>query len=430
MNSVGINDNLRCSRCNHIGQEEECSRCGSLMGRDIKPIDQKKAAMSMRTENIAKFLSTVKNILEASTGKSPQSVASALNIAYINYVGPKRLITNEAAIQTLRRLMDKFPGFTPMLAESVAMSDKGKFFGRSIKADSGSHEQPTSMKEHGSVDRKLRGRPVNTAEKTPVMPGTEKSSGRKAAEAAVGENLLKNTNLSIMRENVAKLARHVRRSIAEGATGLRGPHKVNFTVLVNEGKGCAKRTMRRKKLAESIADLEELLQFHAVDSLMLEAWYINDAGISRKHEIQMLSVAPRGPVVAEGKAIFRFHRNAERFAQYLAESNVPCKITEHSWGRAVTARVTMEQANQAYAVISEYKIPNPFNWFKKKVKPTKPAPEVTKPTEPAEPIDQWDMDILTDKSTSKDIEGNPEDWEKINDDEMYIRYPRDPNRGK
>lgn len=430
MNSVGIDDNLRCSRCSHIGQEEECPRCGSLMGKDIKPIHQKTAAIDMQTESITSFLSTVKNILEASSRKSPQSVASALNIAYMNYVGPERLITNEATNQILRRLMHKYPGFTPVLAESVAMSEKGKFFGKPIKADSGGHDQPTGMKEHGSVDTKLRGRPVNTAEKTPVMPGTEKSSGRRAAEAAVGENLLKNTNLSIMRENVAKLARHVRRSIAEGATGLRGPHKVNFTVLVNEGKGCPKRTMRRKKLAESIADLEELLQFHAVDSLMLEAWYINDAGISRKHEIQMLRVAPRGPVVAEGKAIFRFHRNAEKFAQYLAESNVPCKITEHSWGRAVTARVTMEQANQAYAIISEYKIPNPFNWFKKKVKPTKPATQDTAPTEPTEPIDQWDMDILRDKSTSQDIERNPEDWERINQDEMYIRYPRDPNRGK
>lgn len=355
------NKEYKCLSCGYVGPEEECPDCGELMGRDVEPVDQDEAALGLKSEGIERFLASTKSILENGKRYGKEAVCAALNLSWRHHVDkiPAAALT-ESIAHTIQKLSRIFPGFRPLFeSEITAMSDKGKYFGKSIKSDHSEHlsDQPTEMKEHGSVDTKLRGRPKNTAEKTPYIPGTSKG---------LGENRLKDANLKVMRENVSKLASIVKKSIKEGALSLRsGNHKVNFTVLVTEGQW-KKRTTRRRKLAEAIADVEEILQFHNPDDVMLEAWYINGAGyISKKHDINLVRVAQRGPVVAEGKAIFRFKRNAERFADYLAESGVPCRVAGHNWGAAVSARVTMEAANKAFATISEAWY-DPRSWFKKK----------------------------------------------------------------
>lgn len=287
-----IKDDLNvCPGCGYEGLEDECPECGELMGKDIVSVDQEKAAVGLPTE-------------------------SKLT----------HLVVKES--------------------ENKNMSKSDKFFGKPIRADKSEHlaDQPAADKEHGGVDANLRKRPKNNADVTPIMKGTSKG---------MGESKLKNRNLRTMQENVVKLAEQIRRAIKEHASGLRGPHKVNFTTLVTETK-CKNRTPRRRKLAEAVADIEEILQFHPIEDVVLEAWFINRSGhITKKQDINLVNINPRGPIVAEGKALFRFKRNAEYFANSLAESGVPCRIGKHNWGTSVAAKVSMETANRAFATINE-----------------------------------------------------------------------------
>jgi hypothetical protein len=409
----------QCIDCGYSGPEEECPECGELMGRDVLPIDQQKAAKGMPAEQKDRFFASAARIIECGRKFKNSDIASALNTAWNYYVSSDVTLT-ESECKRVMRMSRIFTGFKPLLeSEKVTMSDK--FFGKAVKADHCESDQPTEMKEHGQLQTKLKGRPVNTAEKTPIIPGTEKASGARAAKEAVGENRLKNINLNIMRENVAKLAKHIRKSLVEGAAGLKGSHKINFTALVLEGRKC-NRTMRRKKLAESVADVEELLQLHPLDNVVLEAWYINENGISRKHEIQLPRIAARGPVVAEGKAIFRFNRNAELFAHYLTESNIPCKVRDHNWGKCVSARVTMEDANKAFIALVEYKFLNPMNLFRKKPPAAPPSapkePPAASDTDANSELENMDTTILRD--THSDIDKNPQNYRKLADN-LYLR---------
>ena len=300
-------------------------------------VDQDDAAEDLQSESVDRFLKTAKSIIE--NGKTKAEVGQALNTAWLYYINESSTL-NRATVRVINRIKDTFPLFRPSLLESTSM----RYFGKSMRPETGGHDQPTEMKEHGSVDEKLRGKPKNTADCTPCMPGTAKG---------LGEGKLKNLNLNIMKENVSKLASNIRKAIREGASGLRGPHKVNFTILVTEGKW-KNRTKARKKMAEAVADLEEVLQFHPVEDVVLEAWYIKQNGkIAHKQDINTVAVRGRGPIVSEGSAIFRFKRNAEKFAGSLNESGVSCRLKKHNWGAAVSSRVTMEHANHAFATISE-----------------------------------------------------------------------------
>lgn len=286
-------DTRECVGCGYVGPEEECPECGELMGDDVESVDQEVAAIDLPTESRLK---------------------------------------------------------SQRLSESRRddMSGHGNtYFGKGISASHSEHlpKQATDGHEHKSVDKALRGRPKNNAEETPVMKGTEKGM--------TGESKLKNANLRIMKENAATLTAKIKRHIREGASNLNGKHTVNFTILVTEGKW-KNRTKSRKRMAEAVADLEEVLQFHPSDDVVLEAWFINSSGkISGKHDVSVANIQPRGPIVSEGKAVFRFRRNAELFAQQLMEGGVTSRIGGHNWGTAVKAKVSMEQANNAFATISE-----------------------------------------------------------------------------
>ena len=277
----------QCLECGYTGPEEECPECGAETGLDVEPVEQEDAAIGLRSES-------------------------------------RTRLVRESGSHT--------------------MSDNGKFFGKPINAPQSEHlkGQPSDNKEHGSVDKKLKGRPVNTADETPIIKGTHSMEGK-----------LKSQNMRIMKENVSSLTDRIRKAIRESAGHLSGKFKVNFSVLVTEGRG-KNRTPVRQRLAEAVADVEEILQFHPSDDVVLEAWYINGQNkITEKAEIALGHIHIRGPLVSEGKAIFRFKRNAEMFAQQLNEDGILSRVARHNWGTAVRARVSMEQANNAFGAISE-----------------------------------------------------------------------------
>ncbi len=212
-----------------------------------------------------------------------------------------------------------------------------------------------------------------------------------------------------VQENIARLAAHVKRSIQEGVRALgQGKYSTVFSVLVAEGKpdflngdkggkappfgkkdakkggkappfgkkddkgGKAppfgkkdtkkggkpdflkNRTPKRDNLAEALADAEEILQLHDPMNVTFETTFIGANGqIAMKQDTPLFTIGPRGPMVGEGKALFRFHRNAEAFANELVSEGVTCRVTPHNWGSAVEARTNYSTAERAFETIAE-----------------------------------------------------------------------------
>lgn len=139
-----------------------------------------------------------------------------------------------------------------------------------------------------------------------------------------------------VRENVSVLSKHVNRQIKEGARALRGgKFRIHFNVAVNES-GQQNRTKMRSNLAEALADVEEVLQFHRSNDVMLEATFVNNRGVPvLKRDIGMLNVRARQPIVLDNMAVFRFRRNAELFANQMVNEGYTCRVQRHNWGSAV-----------------------------------------------------------------------------------------------
>ena len=211
-----------------------------------------------------------------------------------------------------------------------------------------------------------------------------------------------------VQENIARLARHVKHSIQEAAQALgRGKFSVSFSVLVAEskgppaflkdkgkddkksgkkggesfggkkappfggdkksgkkddkpdflkGKGKSKknRTPPRDNLAEALADAEEILQLHSPQNVTFEATFYGTNGqVALKQDIPLFTIGARGPMVGEGKALFRFHRNAEAFADQLVAEGVTCRVLPHNWGSAVQARTSYRVADQVFKTLAE-----------------------------------------------------------------------------
>ncbi len=104
------------------------------------------------------------------------------------------------------------------------------------------------MKDEGEP---LGASQTNNLDGTPEMKGTHKGmDGRGSVAQSVSEG--------IVRESVARLSRHVQKALREGARkSLRGKYDVGFTLVVQEGKQKT-RTNLRTRLAETLADAEEL----------------------------------------------------------------------------------------------------------------------------------------------------------------------------
>lgn len=269
-------------------------------------------------ESVKRFFKSAHNIIERNAGANRKAIGEALNRSWNHYVkGLDARRTPGKIKSSLQEMAKRFPTFRP-IAESDAMDKLG---GNSIcdGGDGPADEKmlapadqpgPDDMNDHGDA---LGKKQKNTADSTPVIKGTEKG----------------------LKENVQLLTKYVRRQIKEGASSLRGKFDVTFSCLVQEGDQL-NRTDNRKQLAEAIADVEELLQFHHSDNVVLEANFHNG---SRKtilvHRIPMLQIAKRPPIVAEGAALFRFARHAELFAERMMSEGHTCRLAGHNWGAAV-----------------------------------------------------------------------------------------------
>lgn len=214
-----------------------------------------------------------------------------------------------------------------------------------------------------------------------------------------------------VQENIQRLAAHVKRAISEGARALgHGKYTTEFSLLVVEGskpaflkgkdekkdkagnkppfgkgkekappfggKGKEKappfggkkggkddgkpaflkknRTPKRDNLAEALADAEEILQLHNPVDVTFEATFLGPNGqVALKQDIPLFTINPRGPMVGEGKALFRFPRNAEAFADNLVAEGITCRVLPHNWGAAVEARTNYPVAQRAFQTLAE-----------------------------------------------------------------------------
>lgn len=398
---LGIGDG-ECPGCGYVGMEEECPECGEFMSQGIEEIPQEAAAIDGRdefadptasmlddasrgntglsaddeldshldrtsriaspdmNESLGRFMSSARSLIENSKGVNKKDIAETLNRSWRFYAGNVNAAKAPTKVQkTLRQMMESFPGFRPVVREAggdAMESATGKSITtNSMKQSPHLNKQPgpDEMEQHGSKDNPLDREQKNTHTTTPIMKGTER--GLTGTGKVKEEGKLTGVNAKILRENVDKLSKRVRNSIRESAKGLRGKHTVNFSIVVTEDDH-KNRTSIRSRLVEAIADLEEILQFHPVEDVTFETRFKDAKGqIVLKSDVPLVTITPRGPIVAEGKTLFRFLRNAEMFANELVSEGAVCRIQSHAWGSAVNAKVAVESVKAAFQVLTEKK---------------------------------------------------------------------------
>lgn len=272
-------------------------------------------------ESLTGFMKSARGIIgDNHQQSSKNSIGEALNQSWRHYVGGFDPRQASAKVQTsLQELMKKFPTFNPLSEECDAMGNLGGV-GIATAGDGPKDKpitQPTDTTEMGEP---LGKKQKNNLDGTPVIKGTEKKL---------------TGNSKSVKENAEKLAKYVRRQLQESAPSVQGKYAVRFTCLVQEGNGSVNRTGTRSQLAEAVADLEELLQLHDNDSVVLEAYFTDGNRVVLKHKIPMIPVAKHGPLVSEDTALFRFNRHAEHYADGLVSEGFTCKLVPHNWGAAV-----------------------------------------------------------------------------------------------
>lgn len=296
-------------------------------------------------ESLTKFIGSAKKIIERNSSEfSPAAIGEALQLSWGYYargVNPNHAPSKVKS--SIKRLMESYPSFNPLL-ENEAMDKMGGSGLASGKASNSSsylaekdNPGPDEMEEHGDP---LGKKQKNTLDGTPIIKGTEKGMNGNGGYA------------KSVKENVTRLATHTKRRLLESARGIKGKYGVSFAILVNEN-GKVNRTNRRSTLAEALADVEEILQIHSHQDVVLECYFHQNNKQIGKATVPMIQVKPRGPMVSEGKAIFRFNRTAEKFADNLVAEGVTCRLGNHNWGCSVAAKVNYAVARQAFLAINE-----------------------------------------------------------------------------
>jgi len=357
-----------CPECGYEGPggEETCPECGAMMGgmgeEDIfgpggmeprgglpsdiddedeyfsggggyDDLEESKMYSPQIQESLRRFMVSARNIIGRNRGQHVGAIAEALNSSWDYHAGNVNANRCPTKVQqSLSELMDKFPGFSPVTEE---FSDRpeakamNKADGSPIGGGGGANNKSSFLPE-SDTDTKDEGeawprshRQQNSPEETPIIKGTEKGMSGTGG------------NAKTVKENVARLSRVVRKCLAEGVKGLQGKFDVRFTCLVQEDDGSFNRTPARIRLAEALADAEELLQIHAADQVVLESYFGRNGQCLRKYNIPLTPVKVRGPLVSGDMALFRFNRSAEQYAENLVSEGITCRIGSHNWGRAV-----------------------------------------------------------------------------------------------
>lgn len=355
-----------CPGCSYEGLEEECPECGQMMisgeselpdyhGSDEGDIDHEHMPIGME-ESLSRFMAKAKHILENNRNAKRSAIANALTECWQNSASHVDLnMVPQKAYDTLVTMMKKFPGFDP-ISECDAMDrPEGKAITeKDAKVSPDLAKQPSvdEMETHGSKESLLKRTQKNTYDTTPIMKGTEK--GLTGTGTIKAESRISGRNANTLKENADKLTRKLKNVVRESSNRLNGKHSISFNVIVKEGI-YKNRTPRRTQLVETVADLEEILQFHNPEDVSVEANFKNLKGeVVMKADVPLATIHShaRGPIVSEGKMLFRFLRNAELFAEALNEKGVACKIIPHNWGTAVVANTNIDVANHAYRSIT------------------------------------------------------------------------------
>jgi hypothetical protein len=153
---------------------------------------------------------------------------------------------------------------------------------------------------------------------------------------------------SKLKENVMRLNRQTKQAISEFASRLpkNGTYAVKFVVFCEGVKARS-----RNQLAEALTDLEELIQSYGTGATSLQVQYHRpQGGIVKKQRIRFneSNLMARGPVVAEGKVLFRYPEVANDFADQVISEGRKCRVYRHNWGAAVAGRFNYNIAEHAF----------------------------------------------------------------------------------
>ncbi len=269
-------------------------------------------------ESLRRFVNSSSSIMSESRNRN--AISSALNASWDNHVG--RIYSNVIPTSIrgkINKLQRSFPGFEPTIfsEDATTTADVG------VGILAGGNPKLSDSEDLKNVDDfdgleekgKLMGHKIkNSSDGDPVIKGT----GKGMSESAV-----------VASRNIVKLASHIKKALNEAKISktLTG---VKFSILVKESNGKTNRTIVRKAISEAIADVEEILQVHKPSNVSFEI----HAG-QKNVSVPMISVNKRKPIFSEGKAIFRFNRMAEAYADKLVGSGKSCVVESCNWGSSV-----------------------------------------------------------------------------------------------
>lgn len=303
---------------------EEPALAGNSLDGDDGGLWEESINSPQIAESLHKFMKVAKRILENKQGFSNRHMGEALTYSWhhhANGINPNLVPTNVK--RTLRSLASRFPSF--MIENNEVMdSPDGTSLGTGGVNKSSKYLPDTDTEMHDEGEP-LGAKQTNDLSGTPEIKGTAKGmDGKGSVPQAV-------------KENIFRLSKHVQNALKESAKNLRskGKYDVKFAVLVSEGRS-KNRTPVRQRLAEALADAEEVLQLHNHNNVQLEAAFYSNGSMILKHDIPLMPIKKRGFITSEGKALFRFNRNAEAYANRLVSEGYTCRVTPHNWGRAVS----------------------------------------------------------------------------------------------
>ena len=285
-------------------------------------------------EAVKRFMVSARSIISAGRTKPTDIVTMALNESWKSYASTVdvRILTIEAK-KALTEMAKNFPGFKPIResGKDAVLPAKGKGLDQGKASGQMPAYKTGANKELQSKNTLITRKPKNNNESTPEISGS--GIGYDGKGKAPKLEALSKQDPSLT-ENVSKLTKHIRKSLTES---LRPGFKVNgFKMLVREGQETAM-TPARHTLAEAVADAEELLLFHSPDDVRMLIGYTSNLGRKGEKMLEMVSMKRRAPIFNEGKALFRFQRNAELFARKLALEGYSSRLAEHNWGCCVVA---------------------------------------------------------------------------------------------
>jgi hypothetical protein len=297
--------------------------------------------------SIKAFLESASSIVSVAGRTNKRYVAEALSHAWSYHAGTvdPRTVPFEAR-GVLRRLCEKFPTFE-MVSEGAEVMERPT--GTKIGGGEGPKSTDLLADQPGPQDITQRGGEEyfsipqkNTLEGTPTIKGTAK-----------GMNESRTLPDSVNR-NLARLSRYIKGQFQENGLmeSIASKKVAPSYCLAVKTNGKVGKTPERSSFSEAVADAEELLQVYDADDVSLQASFANQTGVvTMRNDIPLLTIDSRAPIMAEGRAVFRFGMTAEAVAKELVAEGISCRIVPHSWGSAVAAKASPKMFAEAFARI-------------------------------------------------------------------------------